>query len=1229
MTQVILSNVGGRIGGPIGQAIGSAVGAQIDQAAVRSLAPPRQIGPRLEALRFQGGAEGAPIPAVFGRARVVGQVIWAARFREHRRDGRAGKGGPRTLDYGYSLSFAVGLCEGPIDGIGRVWADGQPLDVSGVTLRLHRGHEDQAPDPLIEAVEGSAPAYRGLAYVVLEDLPLDAFGDRAPQLAFEVFRRPRGEQARLEDRLEGVCLIPGSGEFVYATTPVLRREGLFGAEAENLNNRDGRADLIVSLDQLQAQLPNLKRVTLVVSWFGDDLRCGVCSVKPRVDQADKVTLGAEWRVAGVERGEAEVVSQIDGAAAYGGTPSDASVIAAIEELKRRGLEVTVAPFLMMDIASGNGRADPYGGTEQSAFPWRGRLTCHPAPGRLDTVDGTSEAGAQVAAFFGEALAADFSDTEGHVVYAGPEEWSWRRMVLHHAWLARIGGADGLLIGSELRGLTTVRDEAGYPAVVALRALAQDCRAILGPDALITYAADWSEWSGVQHADDPGGHVFHLDPLWADAAVSCVGIDWYPPLTDWRDGDDHLDRLVGWSGASDPEYLAERVQGGEGWDWFYADEAGRLAQDRIAIADETHGEPWVFRPKDILGWWSHAHHDRIGGERALASTDWAPGMKPVRLIEFGCGAVDRGGNAPNLFIDPKSSESAAPPFSSGGRDDLVQRRAIEATLVAFHSEAANPAATAYDGRMLEAMDAWCWDARPFPDFPARLDIWSDGANWRTGHWLNGRMTGEAADLIQVVAGWSGVAASELEVSGIEGAADGYVIDRPMTGAEALFPLAAAFGVDVAEQGRRVAFLGRRPVFALDEGAIALPGEASAISVSRGLDEPPGALRLRFMDGAADYAIGTVVVRGAGEGTGSVELVDVPLVLDEARAEATAVAVLDRSQAATERMTLALSPLAVLRLEAGDLVTVPGDARTMRIVGIDLGEEATALLEPVVGPRAPRDREETWRPGPVVRSAAPPWFLVLDLPGRGRTEDSAPMIAAAARPWRPLDIHAGRTTDDLSLRGQVMRCATAGVLCEPLPAGPCDRWDEAAGLMVRLEGAALQSRSADAVLAGSNAVAVVIEGEPSEVIHFRAATLVADGVWRLNGLLRGQGGTERRASAVTPAGAWVVVLDEAVAPALIEPQERDAPLIWRTAAVGGPALAPAGEETVAIHRGLALRPWSPAHLKADLQPDGSIAIGWIRRARIDGDSWDREPPLNEEAECIWSRSWRGARSSRCST
>jgi hypothetical protein len=28
----------------------------------------------------------------------------------------------------------------------------------------------------------------------------------------------------------------------------------------------------------------------------------------------------------------------------------------------------------------------------------------------------------------------------------------------------------------------------------------------------------------------------------------------------------------------------------------------------------------------------------------------------------------------------------------------------------------------------AIHLWTWDARPYPIFPAALDVWSDGAHW---------------------------------------------------------------------------------------------------------------------------------------------------------------------------------------------------------------------------------------------------------------------------------------------------------------------------------------------------------------------------------------------------------------------------------------------------------------------------------------------------------------------
>jgi hypothetical protein len=230
-------------------------------------------------------------------------------------------------------------------------------------------------------------------------------------------------------------------------------------------------------------------------------------------------------------------------------------------------------------------------------------------------------------------------------FGAVDGWGLRRMARHYAALAAETGADGLLIASEMRGLTWTRDAAGgFPAVQALRDLAAECRAITGPGMKLSYAADWSEWFGRHDGDDL---VFHLDPLWADTNVDYVGIDFYPPLGDWRDGDGGVD-AADFAGPDDPAYLSAQVAGGENFDWFYASAEDRAAQVRTPIADGAHGEDWAFRAKDLAGWWSHMHHDRPGGVRSPTPTAWIPGMKPIRLTEFGCAAVDRGANAPNLF-----------------------------------------------------------------------------------------------------------------------------------------------------------------------------------------------------------------------------------------------------------------------------------------------------------------------------------------------------------------------------------------------------------------------------------------------------------------------------------------------------------------------------------------------------------------------------------------------------
>ena len=308
----------------------------------------------------------------------------------------------------------------------------------------------------------------------------------------------------------------------------------------------------------------------------------------------------------------------------------------------------------------------------------------------------------------------------------------------------------------------------------------------------------------------GGHVRLYDEpprgsppvyaLWEDASIEDDAVDGAdPPVSDWRDTPDHADLAVA-GDITDRAYLKDRGASGEGFDWYYADAAGRAAQDRRPIEDGAYGKAWIYRPKDLVAWWSNRHVERDGGVETRA-TAWAPMGKPIWLTEIGVPAADKGTNGPNVFPDPKAIESAVPPESRGLRDELIQLRGVAAVIARFDPaapgfrEADNPVSPVNGDRMVDpvALHVWAWDARPFPAFPAVRGPWADAGNWRIGHWITARI--EGCDLGLLVRQILPEFGFDAPVS-VEAAADldGYVIDRPLTARGALETLAQVYGLD---------------------------------------------------------------------------------------------------------------------------------------------------------------------------------------------------------------------------------------------------------------------------------------------------------------------------------------------------------------------------------------------------------------------------------------------------
>ncbi|TGD96479.1 baseplate multidomain protein megatron [Methylobacterium nonmethylotrophicum] len=1222
--------VGTALGGPIGGAVGRVVGAAGGSALDRALFGTRQkpvinLGARLADLYVTASQEGSTVPRVFGRMRVAGQIVWATKIREtqsvEKVRGSGGKGGGSqaktyNVTYSYSVSVAIGLCEGPITGLGRVWADGKPIRLADYAHRLYRGTEDQLPDPKIEAVEGSAPAYRGLAYLVLEDLPLGPFGNRVPVITAEVIRRPPSHDGRprLEDLVTAVTLIPAMGEFVYATAPVTAT-GLGTLQGQNTVS--GGVDLVAALDQLQEEAPACRHVSLVVAWQGSDLRLPACRIAPRAETAAKATTGQVWLAAGLTREAAGIVSRdAQGNPLIGGAPSDLSVVQAIAELKRRGLSVTLYPFVMMDIPAGNGLPDPYGRAEQPPFPWRGRITGHPAPGRPGSVDKTPAAADQVAAFFGTTQGDDLAWTGTTVTSRRPEEWGFRRFILHCARLAQAaGGVDAFLIGSEMVGLTTLRSgPATFPGVEALRRLAADVRAILGPGTALTYGADWTEYANHRPADGSGDVLFHLDPLWADPSIDAVGIDNYMPLADWREGFDHLDAQAGFASPYDPAYLRAGIAGGELHDWSYATPADREAQARTPIRDTAYGEDWVFRIKDLRGWWENPHRDRPGGVRAAAPTPWQPRAKPIWFTELGCPAIDKGMNQPNVFLDPKSAESFAPYFSLGRRDLAAQRATLEAVLAYWREPANNPVSPVYGGRMLdwERIAVWTWDARPFPDFPRQSGVWRDADNYRLGHWINGRLG--LAPLADVVAELcAGVPA---DVSGLFGMVEGYAITEPSSARAALAPLQQVFPFEAAESGERVVFhpLARPPALALAPDTLAA-GRDGASDYTRSRAEAgalPGSVALSYLDPGRDYRSATVEARRSGLPARTT--VSVPLALDEGAAAGVAQGLLQRAALEREALSGTLPP-SCLALDPGDVIALAIDGRRSEYrltrIGLEAGRPFEAVRTEAGLQGAPDGGVSRRDPDPPA-TAGVGLVALLDLPTL-RAGPQPLLVAAYTGPWAPLAVEIAPEDGSFAADAAIPAPTIIGRLTAPLAAGPAHRWDRLNALEVELpRGAQLAAASERAVLDGANVAAVETPAGRWEVLQWAEARLTGPGRYRLTRLLRGQLGSDADGVALLPAGSRFVVLGESLVPSGLDPAERR-PYLVRIGPQGRPPTDPSWIGLRIVPQAVALRPLAPVQARLRRIGNGDLRLTWIRRTRIGGDPWEQaEVPLAEESE-----------------
>jgi hypothetical protein len=608
-----------------------------------------------------------------------------------------------------------------------------------------------------------------------------------------------------------------------------------------------------------------------------------------------------------------------------------------------------------------------------------------------------------------------------------------------------------------------------------------------------------------------------------------------------------------------------------------------------------------------------------------ASPWVPESKPILFTEFGCPAINKGTNQPNVFYDSKSSESFVPYFSSGGRDDEIQRQYIRAFTEYWKDNSNNPSSSVYSGRMIDTsrMCYWSYDARPWPTFPTDGDAWADQENWQYGHWISGRIdTVYFPDLLNQLAEDYNVTA-DYDFSRAYGSCDGFVVQAKTSFRSTVEPLASLFLFDIIESGATIKAVSQQEsrsivTVTLDDIAEAQSDNDEPVVLTRSQSsELPVGMTIQYLDIFKDYEKAAVSQRREITESESEPSSETPVILDYTRAQQ----IVDRLlYSAWARRTLGEFGLLpqFLYLEAGDVVTVDDSNfnKPLRIWSIADSNyrqiTARSFDLGIFQPGGGASRTQTINSQPV---SIAPTAVFMDLPIL-RSENVAyrPYAAAYVTPWPGVNVYRSITDSNYGLDTTIIAPSVIGRTTDLFDLGITDVWDLANELKVEIFSDELSTLPEENVLNGGNALAIENSNGGWEIVQFVYAQLTGTRTYTLTKLLRGQLGTEDQMENALPAGARIVLLESTLQQLSLGINDINREYYIQY----GPANRDIGDDLYqTVQRtftGRGLRPYSPVHVGGIDEGSGNIRISWIRRTRINGDSWDYidDVPLNEAYE-----------------
>ena len=652
-----------------------------------------------------------------------------------------------------------------------------------------------------------------------------------------------------------------------------------------------------------------------------------------------------------------------------------------------------------------------------------------------------------------------------------EGGGYNNFITHYANLLK-DVIDAFIIGSELKSLTAIQDENNnFPAVDKFIELADTCRTILGSDTIITYAADWSEY---HHTT---GGWYHMDKLWAAKNIDVVGIDAYFPLTN----------------SSQSSYDTHAIQqgwlSGEGYDYYYSDDA------KTNLRPLKKDYAW----KNIKWWWDNYHINPDG-----TKTAWVPKSKKIWFTEYGFPSVDCATNQPNVFYDPYDDRNSYPVQSKGNVDFKAQSSAIIATEELWQNS-----------EMVANKFLWCWDARPYPQWPDLKSVWTDSNSWAKGHWIQGKINqSPLKEILRDLSAKVNLSNGQLSFEKIDDSVDGLVIDSQMSARSILELLQRSYNFDVTEKNGKINFrnICANNVVKIDYQDIAKTNSTPPIAIKRAPEiDLPHKIDVNYID-INNYQISNQ--HSAKRVTNSKDALsfDLPLVINQANAKIIAENFVQKFWVERNYYTFYLPPK-FIDLAPSDVVTIDyhNKIHKIKILSIQIGKNHLLKIKGV-NFHVPQSLNYHYQSimlqqQDLEKPSAPTQVEILDLPYIAQYKSDQPYVLVAAKSgsvesWDGATIYSSTTPEsDFSEVAYINKLAVIGrALNKPLPVNSY-LVDYESKITINLEHGELLSVTANDIGRGSNLCLI-----GKELIQFQNAEQISKFQYRISTLYRGLHGTE---------------------------------------------------------------------------------------------------------------------------